>query len=149
VGGEEDVEAWVLKQSTAVLEGKASTVAAAIRRAATMLKMSKTARVNIDKCARFLLNQKDYLHYDEYLARGLPIATGVIEGACRHLINDRLGITGARWGLQGAEAMLRLRALKSSGDLDEYWTFHRRQEQHRNHLSHYADTEFQSMRAAA
>lgn len=147
--GDKGVEAWVLKQSTAVLQGKASSVAGAIKRAATMRKLTKKRRVNVDKCARFLLNQKDYLHYDDYLSRGFPIATGVIEGACRHLINDRLGITGARWGLEGAEAMLRLRALKSSGDLDEYWTFHRRQELHRNHLRRYAETEFQDLRAAA
>ena len=59
------------------------------------------------------------------LAAGYPIATGVIEGACRHLINDRLDITGARWCLQGAEAILKLRSINSSGDFDDYWTFHR------------------------
>jgi len=147
--GDKGVEAWVLKHSTAVLQGKASSVAGGLKRAATMRKLTTNRRVNVDKCARFLLNQKDYLHYDDYLARGLPIATGVIEGACRHLINDRLGITGARWGLERAEAMLQLRALKSSGDLDEYWAFHRRQELHRNHLSRYAETEFPALRAAA
>lgn len=138
-----------MKQSKAVLEGKASSVAGAIRRSATMRGLTKKQRKNVDKCARFLLNQKAYLNYKEYLARGLPIATGVIEGACRHLINDRLGITGARWGLEGAEAMLRLRALKSSGDLDEYWAFHRAQERQRNHLERYAETEFPDLRRAA
>ena len=63
------------------------------------------------------------MDYPTFLARGLPIASGVIEGACRHLIQDRLGITGARWDLPGAEAMLRLRALRTSGDWDAYWRF--------------------------
>jgi hypothetical protein len=71
-----------------------------------------------------LLNHVPYLHYHEYLAAGLPIATGVIEGACRHLVSDRMDLTGARWSLAGAEAVLRLRALRSSGDFDEYWHFH-------------------------
>jgi hypothetical protein len=58
----------------------------------------------------------------------------VIEGACRHLVNDRMDITGARWRLERAEAVLRIRALRSSGDFDEYWDFHKRQEFKRNHL---------------
>jgi hypothetical protein len=56
------------------------------------------------------------MRYPEFLAQGLPIATGVIEGACRHLVQGRLGITGARWQLDGAEAVLELRAVHSSGD---------------------------------
>lgn len=58
---------------------------------------------------------------------GFPIATGVIEGACRHLVKDRLDITGARWSVAGAEAILRLRSLRASGDFDEYFQFHQRQ----------------------
>ena len=58
--------------------------------------------------------------YDKALTNGWPIATGVIEGACRHLIKDRLDITGARWSVDGAEAVLRLRALRSSGDFEAY-----------------------------
>jgi len=77
------------------------------------------------------------VHCDVYLAEGLPIATGVIEGACRHLVRDRMEITGARWRLQKAEAVLRLRALRSSGDFEQYWEFHEQQEALRNHAAHY------------
>jgi hypothetical protein len=73
------------------------------------------------------------MRYPAFLALGLPIATGVIEGACRHLIQDRLGITGARWGLAGAEAVLKLRAIHSSGDWDAYWRFHEEQEARRSY----------------
>jgi hypothetical protein len=66
-------------------------------------------------------------------------STGVIEGACRHLVKDRLDLTGARWGLHGAQAILKLRALRSNGDFDEYWDYHLDQERQRNHLSLYAD----------
>ncbi len=68
---------------------------------------------------------------------GWPIATGVIEGACRHLVKDRLAITGARWSLPAAEAVLLLRALITNGDLDTYWKFHVQQEHQRTHTSRY------------
>jgi hypothetical protein len=71
------------------------------------------------------------LRYDTALAAGWPIATGVIEGACRHLVGDRLEITGARWGLAGAEAVLTLRAVISNGDFEEYWAFHAAREHER------------------
>ena len=78
------------------------------------------------------------MHYDRYLAAGMPIGTGVIEGACRHLVCDRMdGV--ARWSLKGAEAVMRLRALRSSGDFDPYWRYHVKQEYQRNHLDNYAD----------
>ena len=65
----------------------------------------------------------------------------IIEGACRHIVADRLGITGARWGLAGAEAILKLRALRSNGDFDEYFSFHLAQERHRIHQTRYANAE--------
>ena len=74
---------------------------------------------------------RDHLRYDQALAAGWPIATGVIEGACRHLIGDRLDITGARWGLDGAEAILTLRAVLSNGDFDDYWRYHLAREHQR------------------
>jgi len=87
----------------------------------------------VPSCEKPLLKNKLRLKYSEALQAGFPIATGVIEGACRHLINDRLDITGARWSLNGAEALLKLRSLKSSGDFDDYWGFHKQQEKLRNY----------------
>jgi hypothetical protein len=83
------------------------------------------------------VNGHPYLAYDTALAQGWPIATGVIEGAARHLVKDRMDITGARWGLAGAEAILRLRALVTNGDFDAYWAFHQQQEHHRVHWRRY------------
>ncbi|MEE9393214.1 MAG: ISKra4 family transposase, partial [Planctomycetota bacterium] len=96
-----------------------------------------TSRKAVDKCASYLLKYRSMIRYDECLKEGYPIASGVIEGACRHLIKDRLDITGARWSLDGAEAILRLRSLRASGDFDEYWRFHQRQRLHENHLRNY------------
>jgi hypothetical protein len=61
----------------------------------------------------------------------------VIEGACRHLVKDRMDLTGARWSIDGAEAILKLRTLISNGDFDQYWTWHLAQEQQRVHNSRY------------
>ena len=130
-------EEWVLTRLRDVLRGKAVDVAAGMRRSATLRDLTDNTRAPVDKCAGYLLDYKHHLHYDEYLAAGLPIASGVIEGACRHLVNDRLGITGAHWSLLGAEAILQLRALNSSGDLADYWTFHETREYERNHAERY------------
>jgi hypothetical protein len=110
-----------------------------MKRSATLRKISEKARKPVDKCARYLLNHTPYLRYDQYLARGLPIATGVIEGACRHLVKDRMEVTGARWSLKGAEAVLKLRALRASHDFEQYWAFHEAREHERNHQALYED----------
>lgn len=135
--GDPKAEAWVTERFIAVLEGKSSTVSAGIRRSATNQKLVKKQREAVDTCCDYLLNKGPYLKYDEYMQKGFPIATGVIEGACRHLIKDRMDITGARWRLKGAEAVIQLRSLRASGDFKEYWEFHEKQEFTRNHGSKY------------
>lgn len=133
------LDAWVSEHLLGILRGRSGHAAAGMRRTATRRGFDPKARKAVDRCADYILRHTRYLQYDKYLAEGLPIATGVIEGACRHLIKDRMDVTGARWSLAGAEAVLRLRALRSSGDFDEYWRFHERQEYIRNHAARYAD----------
>ena len=135
--GTPELERYVLERLHHVLDGRVVDVAAGMRRSATLRKFTGKKRATVDQCADYLLNHKSELDYPSYLKRGLPISTGVIEGAVRHLVKDRMDITGARWGLSGAEAILRLRALHSSGDFDEYWAFHLEQEHLRNHGSRY------------
>jgi hypothetical protein len=130
-------ETWVADQAVKILDGKAGHVAAGIRRRATRFGYSAAERAGADQCATYLTSKKPYLGYDTALAAGWPIATGVIEGACRHLVKDRMDITGARWSLPGAEAILRLRALTANGDFDAYWAFHLRQEHERIHWGRY------------
>jgi len=144
-----EVDAWVDERAESILNGKASVVAAGMRRAATRRGLSKKERKAIDACADYLLNHKAYLRYHEYLRDGLPIATGVIEGACRSLVQDRMDITGARWGLPGGEGVLKLRSLRASGDLDAYLAFHWQRELERNHLQHYDEQELVELREAA
>ena len=135
--GDPRCEQFVSKRLLLVLLGQSSQVAHEIQTMATEGELPKAKRKAVDTCASYLLTHQEYLQYDKYLARGLPIATGVIEGACRYLVKDRMDITGARWGLSGAEAVLRLRSLRASGDFDEYWSYHEKMEQERNHSSKY------------
>ena len=131
-------EIWVAEKAAAVLAGQAGIVAASIARKATCLQLDLAKRNGADTCHDYLLNKRPYLNYHTALEQGWPIATGVIEGAVRYLVKDRMDITGARWGLEGAEAVLKLRALHENGDFDAYWSYHTAQERRRVHEARYA-----------
>jgi hypothetical protein len=133
------MEDWVIAQALDILHGRVSDVIARITRLAGQHPPKpggEHAKI-IRKTLHYLQAKQPYLDYPAALANGWPIATGVIEGACRHLVQDRMGITGARWSLDGAQAMLWLRAINASGDTDTYWDWHINQEHQRNHLSRY------------
>jgi hypothetical protein len=138
--GEPAAEEWVADQARKILHGKAAQVSAGIRRRATTYGYSPAERAGADEAARYLDNKNAYLGYDTALSKGWPIATGIIEGACRHIVKDRMDITGARWGLEGAEAILKLRALIASGDFEDYWHFHLRREHERIHGALYRES---------
>jgi hypothetical protein len=126
-------EAWVVRFLEKLLTRPVESVVADIQRSVAQRGLSAKERKPVDKCLKYFRRRLFMMRYPQFLAQGLPIATGVIEGACRHLIQDRLGITGARWDLPGAEAVLKLRALHSSGDWKPYWRFHQEQEAARNY----------------
>ena len=130
---------WVRDRAAQILAGGpagAADVAAALRAAAAPL--GRTRRAIAGKTAAYLESKAPHLDYPTALAAGWPIATGVIEGACRHLVKDRMDITGARWGTDTAEAILQLRAITANGDWDPYWNFHLAREHERNHPARYA-----------
>jgi len=138
--GSEDAETWVRDRLLALLSGRSGgTVAKSLRLMIASHGLDKKAAAPVVRCANYLVRNTRWLHYDRALADGLPIATGVIEGACRYLVQDRMGRTGARWSLAGAEAILRLRALRASGDFEDYWQFHLVKEHERTHQSRYAN----------
>lgn len=137
--GDPKAEAWVSERLLEILRGRSASVAAGLRRMATLRNLRVKERAPLDKCANYLSKYRAYLRYDEYLAAGYPIATGVIEGACRYVVKDRMERTGARWRLACAEAVLQLRSLRASGDWTEYWAFHLQQEYQRQHVAAYAD----------
>jgi hypothetical protein len=135
------MEDWVIAQALDILHGRTPEVIARIARLAAdhpPRPGGEHARI-IRKTLHYLTAKQPFMDYPRALAEGWPIATGLIEGACRHLVQDRMGITGARWGLQGAQAILWLRAINASGDTGAYWDWHIAQEHQRNHLSRYQD----------
>jgi hypothetical protein len=93
----------------------------------------------LERAIAYLQAKQEHLNYHIALTLGWPIATGVIEGACRSLVKDRLAVTGARWSLTGAEAVLLLRAVITNGDFNDYWRFHVQQEYQRTHATRYQD----------
>lgn len=129
---------WVSEQMLRLLSGEARTIVHGMRVSAGKRDLSENQRETVRKSASYIEKRYDYLHYDEAIERGIAIATGVIEGACRHLVNDRLGITGARWSLARGQAILQLRALSSSGDWEEYWQWHKKKSYEREHAACYA-----------
>lgn len=139
--GPDDPQAapWVAEQIERLLHGQGGIIVRSLRRWATLQRLSPNQREPIDRCTTYLANHVLYLNYPAYLAKGYPIATGVIEGACRYLVKDRMEITGARWGLEGGEAVLKLRALVINGDFDAYWEFHETQEYQRNYAAKFAE----------
>jgi hypothetical protein len=141
--GSRDAEKWVMARLRMLLEGvDASTVAGGIRRSATLQQLK--SRNGVDVCADYLIKYRELIRYADALRDGLPIATGVIEGACRYIVRDRMDKTGARWSVAGAEAVLELRALRTNGDFDAYWQHHVAAEYQRNHASRYADEQVPS-----
>ncbi len=131
--GSTRAEIWVCHHALSILEGKLDRVITGMCCNAEHL--SEKEREPIDKCVDYLLKNKERMNYALALEKGWPIATGVIEGACRYLVKDRMECTGARWSLAGAEAVLRLRALQASNDWDAYMIFHLQQERIRNRYS--------------
>ena len=126
-------EEWVRGRTLEILKGNTQSVASGLRRAATRRGLDENERISSDTAVNYIEKNQKRLRYEEALSKGLPIATGVIEGACRHLVKDRMDLTGARWRLKSADAVLKLRALKTSGDLKDYLSFHFWKERCRNY----------------
>jgi hypothetical protein len=118
---------WADGQLLRVLHGRARAVAATLASVAAKTRASARTRhldlTDLDRAVTYLNNNHAHMKYDKALEKGWPIATGMIEGACRFVIEDRFGITGARWSPDGAETILKLRAVVVNGDLDDYMNY--------------------------
>jgi len=104
-------------------------VISALEQAASVPGLTATQGQVLRRTIGYYQRNRPYMRYDQYLAQGWPIGTGVVEGACRHLVKDRMEQAGMRWTKAGAQAVLDLRAVRLTGDWDAYWQFHR-QKQH-------------------
>ena len=100
-----------------LLEGKAAAVIRSLR--GKLRGLNATNRRKLESVIRYYNNNQDLMKYDEYLKKGYPIASGVIEGGCRHLVKDRMECTGMRWHVDGAQAMLNTRSAYVNDEWDE------------------------------
>jgi hypothetical protein len=122
---------WVEERLKRLLEGKVEAVIRGMRYQATQRGLKGPKRKTVGEAAMYFERNRDRMKYDEYLAAGYPIGSGVVEGACRHLVKDRMERTGMRWLPSGAQAMLDLRATYINGEWDALWNFHITQEEER------------------
>jgi hypothetical protein len=129
--------AFVARTARDLLEHHPARVIADLKSQHDTVTATGDTTPGLKRCIDYLTAKQPYLIYRIALTMGWPIATGVIEGACRYLVKDRLAITGARWSLPSAEAVLLLRTVITNGDFDAYWKYHVQQEHQRTHTSHY------------
>jgi len=120
---------WMAQQTLRMLSGDTHQIISDFRQLTQEPKTTKTQREQLIKTANYFERNLPYMDYPSYLANGWPIASGVIEGACRHLVKDRCELSGMRWLQSGAENLLSLRAVAENGDWDTYHQF-RRQKRH-------------------
>jgi len=114
---------FVRERVLRVLQGKVALVIRGLREMGTKRRLRGSKKATLTKVCNYLENNQEQMRYDEYLAKGYPIASGVIEGACRHLVKDRMERAGMHWTRHGAQAMLDVRSIHTNGDWDSYQTY--------------------------
>jgi hypothetical protein len=144
---------WADGQLLRVLHGRAKAVAATLASVAAKARVNPRKRhldlTDVDKAVTYLTNNHMHMRYDKALVSGWPIATGLIEGSCRFVIEDRFGITGARWSPQGAEDILKIRAIVVNGDLEAYMRYYKERYRDEHHLSRYDEATIENLNLAA
>lgn len=129
--GSDESKAFVEERLRDLLQGRVGYVISGLRRRLKAEKLSSQRRKVVRSAVEYLENNKAHMRYDEYLAAGYPIGSGVVEGACRHLVKDRMEQTGMRWTMEGAQAMLHVRALYLNDQWEEFLEHRVEQEQTR------------------
>ena len=129
--GSDKSVAFVRERALRILQGKVSQVVKGLRIIVTKRGLKGYKHRVLTMTASYYYRNRSRMQYHVYLAEGYPIASGSVEGACKNLIKDRMERSGMRWSLRMAEAMVKLRAIYLSNDLDEYWAYHIAREQER------------------
>ncbi len=119
-----DVIAFANGHIRTILQGNVKSVIQSFRWKSTHMALEGKALQSMERICGFLERNADKMHYDQYLAKGYPIATGFIEGVCRHVIKDRMERSGMRWSVQGAQDMLYLRCIDADGLWKEFHLLH-------------------------
>jgi hypothetical protein len=129
--GSPQARQFVTERLRMLLQGRAGRMIGGLKQMLTKCELSNAARHSLGRVIGYLERNRKHMRYEICLAKGYPIGSGVIEGACRNLINDRLELTGMSWTLQGAESVIRLRAVHINKDWDAFWKYRRRLERRR------------------
>jgi hypothetical protein len=129
--GSDGAKRFVEHRLRDLLQGRVGYVISGLRKRLRTARLSSQRREVVRSAVEYLANNREHMRYDEYLGAGYPIGSGVAEGACRHLVKDRMEQTGMRWTVEGAQAMLHVRALYLNGQWEEYLAFRVEQEQAR------------------
>jgi len=122
---------WVRERLLHILSGQTLAVIQGLENAMTDASLSSAQREALKTTIGYYRRNAPYMHYDQYLHNGWPIGTGVVEGACGHLVKDRMEQSGMRWTKQGAQSLLDLRAVRINDDWDAYQRFHRQRQHQR------------------
>jgi hypothetical protein len=140
---------WADGQLLRVLHGRAKAVAATLASVARRTRANPRRKhpdlADVDRAVTYLENNRQHMKYDKALEKGWPIATGLIEGSCRYVIEDRFGITGARWSPEGAETILKIRAVVVNGDLDDYMDYYKGRYRREHHLARYDEATIEAL----
>ncbi len=122
---------WVEERLKRLLEGRVDSVIRGLRYQTTQCCLKGQKRKTVLDAAGYFARNRDRMKYDKYLAAGYPIGSGVVEGACRHMVKDRMERSGMRWIPSGAQAMLDLRATYLNEEWNPFWKFHVEREDQR------------------
>jgi hypothetical protein len=114
-----------------ILRGEVGSVVRGLRQMGSKRGLRGAQAKELATICNYLAKNRERMRYNEYLAKGYPIASGVIEGACRHYVKDRMERTGMSWVPVGAQAMLELRSTALNGDWDEFMGYRRERETER------------------
>jgi len=125
--------AFMKDRALRILRGEVREVVSGMRQGATRRGFSKRQKKSLEKICNYFLKNQERMKYGEYLAAGYPIASGVIEGACRHYVKDRMERAGMRWSMEGAQAMLDVRSVALNGDWEEFVEFRIKNNVQKNH----------------
>ncbi|MCH8047950.1 MAG: hypothetical protein IID44_30005 [Planctomycetes bacterium] len=120
--GSDEATAFVRDRTLRILHGEVGYVIGGLRQMATKRSLPAAKQRKLTQICNYLQHNRDRMRYDEYLAAGFPIASGVIEGACRHVVKDRMERAGMRWTIDGAQAMLDLRSTSINGQWSAFQT---------------------------
>ena len=129
--GTPDAERWVRQRLRMLVEGHVGYVIGGLKQMSTKQALKGAHRTTVQSIITYFHNNRARMRYDEYLAAGYPIGSGVAEGACRHLVKDRMERTGMRWTVEGAQAILDLRSTYLNGDWGHFWTHFAKNENQR------------------